>query len=193
MSLIVHKIPYISQTSNLLKLEGSLTQEEIETWGYNLCGLLCAFMAIKDIKKNTLTLQNILYEAIRIKAYEEKKGWIHQKLVELCSIHGIKAFTKSISDLQLIEHLIKSNRLVIASVSPTYIGRKKSFFFHRKSGHMVLIIGIESVSNNVVNLRIHDPGSRDSEGGEDIALDPHLFEENFSGNIIVINRTNNYE
>jgi len=186
MPLIVHKTPYISQSSNSLLLEGSLTQEEMKKWGYNICGLLCAFMVIKSLKDNAAKLQKSMHEAIRINAYDDKNGWIHEKLVELLSIYGIPALRKSKADLHLVEQLIIGKHLIIASVSPTYLNSKSSFFFNRKSGHLVLIIGMELQNNIMVKLHIHDPGSRDHEGGEDLMVDADLFDKNFAGNIIVI-------
>ena len=180
------EVPFYSQKTEFLVSEGSLERSQIVGWENNLCGLLCALMVLNTFSSSQHTVSELLAFAEKINAYDKKHGWIHDKVVDLLLNYGIEGERQSINDPQTIHSLLNEGNLIIASVSPRYLDSTLfSFFKRKKSGHLVLVIGISQMMMGNYQLTIHDPGSEITEGGSGLLADWKTFNNNFSGNTIV--------
>lgn len=183
------KIEFYSQKVKFLFDEGSLKHPQIVKWENNLCGLVCVLMVLNAFDRLKHTVSELLDLAGKDNAYDSRKGWIHAKIADLLRYYGIVGKSKSIKGLAEIYELLCKGCLVIASVSPNYSDFVLSFFPRRKTGHLILIIGMFLTSTGRYKLVIHDPGSAITESRQNFIVDGMTFNKNFSGRGIIFNKS----
>lgn len=184
------RVPFYSQKSGLLTNGESLSHSETIKWENNLCGLACALMVLNKFSDHKHSPSELFSSAIKIGAYNTERGWIHHKLASMLKEYGIQGITRSVSKLSEIYELLSQSNLIIASVAPNY-ANADSNLLRKRNGHLILIIGMLSRDSGPMQLNLHDPGSRDTNGGKNIAVDWQIFERNFSGNIITFKKSLN--
>lgn len=138
-------------------------------WSDKICGISCLQMAIEALKNKKISIQILLEEALSMNAYDEEKGWLHDKLIKLGGKYGLIGSRKNIGqNISEIYAFLAEGNLTIASVSPEYLNKNDN----RKSGHLVLIYK---------KFFIKDPYIPNRE----IEMSESDFLSKFSGNIII--------
>lgn len=177
-------VPYYSQRESFLRQEGSLQPAQINKWRDALCGLMCAGMIINRFSQESqYSIAQLLEAADKLSAFDPKRGWIHGKIASLAEEFGIKANAQRAVDLDTIYELLTAGNLIMASVSPNYLHPKSKEKEDEKSGHLVVITGMNN-GDDGNQIFIHDPSSEYAEGGENMVVDSDVFRSSFSGNII---------
>lgn len=181
-----HEVPYYSQKRKFLLKEGSLKLSQIDEWENNLCGLVCALMVLNAFSTGSEhTIAEVLSLASKIDAFDQRRGWIHKKIVSLLGKYGIKGKCRSADDLDVMRELLNRKNLIIASVAPNYLNAESTDTTNKRGGHLVLIVGMYLIEAGNYQLFINDPGNEVSDGGQNLTVDSSIFESHFSGNIIV--------
>lgn len=187
-------VPYYSQKPEFLVREGSLNRSQISAWENSLCGLMCASMVLNQFSTDsTHTVAELLSAADKEGAFDQRRGWVHRKIVSLLEQYGIKGTSQKIDNLDTVYELLNNDNLIMASVSPQYLHPELKNEKKERSGHLVVIVGmnVSEMGNN--QLVIHDPGSEVAEGGQNLLLDSNIFESSFSGNIIAFHKPSTTE
>jgi hypothetical protein len=168
-------VPYFSQ-----RLDISLSQ-----WKSKSCGIVSLSMAIKF--RGSLDL--LIKEGLKEKAYLEGIGWIHDGLVRIAKKYGFKKsfrkewknFDKKNSKekdqvLRYVVVLLKKDIPVLASI-------KK-----RKGGHLVLIAGFRILKDKKIlrGFFVHDPDDRLRTKGKYKYVTTEKFLKLWRGRIVVI-------
>lgn len=177
-------VPYYSQKEAFLRQEGSLQPAQIDEWRNGLCGLICAGMIINRFSQGLQhTLAEFLSVSDKLGAFDQKRGWVHKKIVSLAEEYCIKANVQRAVDLDTIYGLLTRGDLIMASVSPHYLHPELKEKEDERNGHLVVITGMNRRDSGS-QVFIHDPSSKYADGGQNIAIDDSVFEDSFSGNII---------
>lgn len=178
-------VPYYSQRETFLKREGSLNPAQIDKWRGGLCGLMCASMIINRFNQGSqYTIAELLIAADKLGAFDQQRGWVHNKIVVLAGEYGIKAQAQRTITLNTMYKKTREGNLIIASVSPHYLHPELKRTEDERSGHLVVITGMSRNDREDYQLIIHDPGSEYAEGGQNMVVGSDIFKRSFSGNII---------
>ena len=159
-------------------------------YGYNYlnnscCALACLQMCIKYYKNIYESLLVIFEKSLKFNVIDPEKGALHYNLVKFAkneyNLNGclIKEERKD-RFMTLISFLLKNNILILASVKQG-ITNISDDVNNRKSGHIVLIVGIDNSK-----LYINDPDNVGDYSEMNKVVDIDKFFYNFSGNLICI-------
>ena len=172
-----HKnVAFLTQT----QAAGLLGMKE---WNNRLCGLTCLWMAIESlISSANVDFVELFQRALGEEAFHEKNGWIHSKLVFLAQMYGLKSGRKNVgNDLESIGRLLKSENIVIASLSPDYANPENK----QKNGHLLFIFGMMvDGDGKVAEIWAHDPGTDHTPPMESVRISRDNFLKAFSGNVM---------
>jgi hypothetical protein len=197
--VVISGIPFYTQRLDAQNyvVEGFPTVSEAEHWSERVCGLACVKMAIAGFTGKTIPLYELLQQGLKMNAYKEDLGWVHQGLVDIAKHHSLRGGRESIKDdLGKIYAHLKKGEIVIPSVSPGLEGGK---VYHLKSGkdyvvprggHLVVIYGATVKDHKVASLTLHHPSSEKEYEWKSRALTADEFMKSFSknGNVMFISK-----
>lgn len=176
-------VTFFPQQLVFSQLEHNQEDTSFLRWKNSLCGLSCAMMVLDTFTVKKHNPSELFELAVKNSAYDSSRGWIHAKLAELLQNYGIFGKSEFFQGSSQLYSRLRDGNLIVASVSFRYMNISVNPF-RRKSGHLVLVTQMLMKSDGQYDVRLHDPGSEDIAGGENIILDWELFNSNFSGNII---------
>lgn len=158
---------------------------------WNWCGMCCSRMITLSLKKNPPSLNEMYQTAFKdYSVYQWHNGKIlgafHKKLARyLRKAFGLKAKAKRGLSLEDIANHIRRDRFVIASVTPEirFLDTSEP---KRKSGHLVLVFGVEQTADGLIFI-VHNPsGSLQRNSQVSARISTERFVQCFSGNGIVV-------
>lgn len=196
---VMPDIPFYTQRLDVgnYVAEGFPTLNKAEHWSERICGLACIKMVIAGLSGKNIPLHELLQEGLKINAYKENLGWVHQGLVDIAKYHGLRGGRESVKDdLGKIYAHLKRGEVVIPSVSPGLEGGK---VYHLKSGkdyviprggHLVVVYGATVKDQKVASLTLHHPSSEKEYEWENYTLTADEFMKSFSknGNIMFLSK-----
>lgn len=174
---------------------GAESAAEYAHWARRSCGVVCVKMAVEALAggapqtiiewvKAGLALEGYLAELRSDRPDRPiEKGWKHVALAQLAVERGCDAsVVASLGLPDLVEH-IRADRLVIASVT-SELGEEGPIT--RKSGHLIVIYGLEADEANITAIIAHNPSGRSAAMQQSTHIPVERFLNGFSGRGIVI-------
>jgi len=168
---------------------GANTTEEYAYRFERACGAACVQMCVEALGGISRTLVDWANLGVQNGGYLIKQendsrieyGWIHKSLADLICHEGFKA-TAQPADLDGIIQFICQDQLVIASVS---YETGTPFPITKKSGHLIVIHGIQLTDGIPQKLIVHNPSGRTLDMQANARIPVDRFESGYSGRIIV--------
>lgn len=144
--------PYVSQH---LDVSG-------DYWQKRACGMTCVKMVLDFLKKDAPLLDDLIWQGVRIDGYGPS-GWLHNALVSIFDMHGIRAERKEFKN-ELFEFGLSEIMHSLEKGIPVIISAVKKFEIMDKF-HMVLLVGFEKEAGVIQGFYYHDPDAEMREEG----------------------------
>ena len=172
---VIMEVPFCTQLvdeSNFLT-EGFESLGEGKKWSDNICGLACLKMIIKRFfPKSDVNLSDLLKQGLKLGAYQEDSGWIHQGLINIAKYWGLLGKReKFFSNLEKIAEQLLLGNLVVVSVTPGFEVEGN----YSRGGHLVVVAGFVAKNNKVEKLIIHHPSSWKDYNWQNHEVDRKIF------------------
>lgn len=165
------------------------TKEEYEYWSWRGCGVCCVKMAL-DYYGGSVPVAQLVDEGVLLGGYDTEKdvGWYYKPLLKLAEKYELRGFTSSyLRANELARHVI-DKRFVIASVSPTIIRMDEHIPSKRKSGHLVLAVGVRVQRGKVLGFYINNPSGKTPEMRKNAYIPIKAFVAAYGERGIVLSR-----
>jgi hypothetical protein len=174
---------------------GAETPQEYAYWVERACGVACLKMCMEAAgRPNRLLVDwarlgfergGYLIRHNEIDGSTQEIGWVHRALVEMAQEAGLTAESSPASLDEITEYL-RQGKIVIASVS--YEVGDDHLNITQQGGHLVVVIGAESVDGHPQAFYVNNPSGRRAELQAGARLSLERFAAAYSGRIITIGR-----
>lgn len=163
---------------------GAKTPKDYAYWAMNSCGIIVLRMILESVGKHYKNNMDIVNKGLKVRAYDDKTGWIHDNLIKLASKYKLKG-RKTIIDINEICTEIFKNHFVVASVSPL-LGERDTPI--TRFGHLVLVKGFKWQNGYCAGLYINNPSGRDLDLQENAFILTRRFKEGFTNRVIIFKK-----
>lgn len=179
---VLYEVPYLSQFARaahaepIMKREwnavddlywadtGAITPERYAAWALAACGMAVTAMALKYFKGFEVRFVDLAEDALQGGVYvEDEKGigpMLYREFAMWVVKYGLQADVYSRLSLAGIRLALSEGKLPMVSVNPNIRGYNTSPA-DRKGGHLVLIVGYDTVRKEFC---IHNPSGFESLG-----------------------------
>jgi hypothetical protein len=176
------KVPFYSQIIDWAGEDSGFPNEtEIRKWEMNCCGIACVRMVIDYFTGSRPRYWDLLQLGLKNNAYVEA-GWVHQGLVEIAGVYGVKGRSHRNKTVEELRSSIDASGICIASVTKGFRGGdldEATGIPHRKGGH--LILAFDRADDAIV---CHYPSSFPASNKEYRPVDIEKWRRSFSGNFM---------
>lgn len=164
-------MPFYPQVWDLSQWKelGFQSLEDARYWQESSCGVLCLKMAVDAFLEQTrvLSISDFIREGLKIEAYTHKNGWSHEGLANLATQFGLKSYAKSGITPQFLKEKLVEGSFAVISIRWAFRKNRKSLkervlFWKKFGGHMALVVGFESVDNEIKGFHVHHTSTNPS-------------------------------
>ncbi len=136
---------------------GAESPEEYAEWVLTICGMACASMVLRHLKKSDKGIVYLAKEAMTYGVYKKENGEIsdmrYKEFASWIKKYGINVKVYTRLGIRGLSQLISDGKLVIVSVNPN-IREYETAHTHKKGGHLVLVTGYDTSEDTIT---IHNP------------------------------------
>ena len=194
-------IPFYSQqvSQKTYRQDGFDSFDEALSWEKRGCGIASVRMIIDGFQneigqKHCGSHGEMIHVGLKLNAYKENIGWIHQGLCNLAAnfdIQGQAFRGKTVLDLQ--QEIEKGNPC-IASVTPRFAGGQmnEEGEVYKTGGHLIVVMGTVTEGEELKAFIVNHPSCFENCNWEKFEVDVDRFAASFSGNFITFWKNEKY-
>ena len=167
-----------------LPVSNQFDKSHDQDWAHRICAVCSVWMLLKHHKPDfNRPVMDLVRDCIAKEGYVQNIGWKHSAIVDLAANHGLSLTYASKffytpkekeTGLGIIRRNLQANQPVIVSM------------FHHlnpaKSGHMVVVSGMQEFAGNPIGFHITDPDA--SFRGHQYFLTKQEFVDGWRGGLI---------
>ncbi len=172
------------------RLFGYKTKEEASYWSWRQCGICCVKMIVEYFGYHQ-NIADLTQKGVELGGYDVNKdiGWYYKPLVALLKSFNLRASViPYLSTTELTGYTLE-NKLVIASVNPEIIRGDKKITSSVKSGHLVLVVGVDIKRSKVAGFYIHNPSGKSSDMRSYAYIPIKTFVQSYGNRGIVVSKS----
>ena len=176
-----------AQSDSNWRIFGFETVEDTACWVPRLCGVCCVKMAV-DHHGAATTVAGLTNEGVNLGGYDIDRdiGWFYAPLLQLAETHGLDGAVQPHLSIYEVAKLVSSDEFVIASVNPEIIRGDKPVRSQKKSGHLVLVIGVRISNHTIVGFYIHNPSGKTPDMQRNAFIPLNIFVQAYGERGIVL-------
>lgn len=168
---------------------GYETSAEAGYWATRQCGIVCVKMIIASQSDHS-TVAELTDECVHMGGYDRTTdtGWYYKPLAQLLTRHGVRAKTVSYLPVTMLAQVVANGSLVIASVNPQIIRGDNPITNYTKSGHLVVVNGVEIKQHRVKGFVIQNPSGKSASMRENAYITTEQFRKAYGERGIVVSQ-----
>ena len=135
------------------------------------------------------TFAEITHEGVELGGYDVEKdaGWYYKPMIQLLAKYSVKARAHSHITKYGVAQAVSRGEMFIASVNPQIIRGDMNPRSLRKSGHLVLVIGVKITSGKPMGFYIHNPSGKTPDMQKQAFIPVEQFDRSFGEQGVSIN------
>ena len=143
--MIYHdSVPHYSQFQDIPRVE----------WRAEGCGIASIAMAVEFYKPNSVSITDLILQALKLGAHAPGVGWKHKELSALAGLYGLDGKNYDLTDMTKLTAFDEFKKIL--ADGPVIASIHNKFDPRATLGHLVVVTGMD---NGMIFY--HDPAYRD--------------------------------
>ena len=179
---------FSARDDNYKQSFGFKTDDEVDYWTHRGCGIACVKMLIEAKGEVSPTFASLTLDGKALGGYDTAtdRGWYYQPLVKLLAKYSIVSQTRSYLPLVELTHKIATHNLAIVSVNPQIIRKDRKITSREKSGHLVLVTGVEISNRKINGFYINNPSGKTPDTQHNSFVPTSIFSQAYGSRGILV-------